>query len=370
MKRRTFLAGVAGTSIASTALSKPAIAYGKKYIRMVTTWPRNFPGLGTSAQRLANEITLATDNQLKVKLYEAEKLIPAFDVFDAVSSGNAEMYHGAEYYWTSKSKGFAFFSAVPFGLTASEMFAWLQELGGQDLWDELAANYRIKPLCVGSTGTQMGGWFNREINTISDFKGLKIRMPGLGGEVMKNLGAEPISLPGGKIIQALKSGKIDAAEWIGPWSDRALGLDKVAKNYYSPGFHEPGTVISAGINLDLWNSLSASHRRIIQALSDAEAKRMLTEFNARNSLIIDQFITEKRLTLRKTSAETLKELGEISGIIVADVAHENPFTQKIYDSFINARRKLIRWAKHSEEAFLVARRLPFAYGNKAVRSPN
>ncbi|MBT4889934.1 MAG: ABC transporter substrate-binding protein, partial [Rhodospirillales bacterium] len=169
MERRKFLSAATGASIVgASALAAPAIASGHRELKMVTTWPKNFPGLGTGAQRLADDITAMTDGQLTVKLYGAGELVPPFESFDAVSGGSADMYHGAEYYWQGKSKAFNFFTAVPFGLTANEMDAWLHWGGGQQLWDELSSGFNIKPFAAGNTGVQMGGWFNKEINTIED----------------------------------------------------------------------------------------------------------------------------------------------------------------------------------------------------------
>lgn len=366
MKRRTFLTGVigGGASAATFSMPKPAIASGRRVIRMVTSWPRDFPGLGTGAQRVANNITLATEGKVRVKLYAANELVKAFDSFDAVSRGDAEMYHAAEYYWTKKSKGFAFFASVPFGMTSTEMFAWLANMGGQELWDELSAGFNIKPFAAGSTGVQMGGWYNKEIRDIQDFQGLRIRMPGLGGEVMKTFGAEVVSLPGGAIPKAMQNGDIDATEWIGPWSDRALGLHKVAKYYYWPGIHEPGTVLSLGINKDFWESLTLDQKAVIQTICDAENTRMLSEFNGNNGDALDQLKRKHRIRLRTVSNTILANLGEASGDIVAQSASEDPFVGRIYNNFISSRLKLLKWNKHSEEAYLVARRLRFSYGRK------
>ena len=231
---------------------------------MVTTWPKNFPGLGTGAQRLADRITNGTEGRIEVKLFSAGELVPPFESFDAVSQGTADMYHAAEYYWQGKSKAFNFFATVPFGLTASEVDAWIYHSGGQALWDELSADFNLKPLMAGNTGVQWGGWFNKEINSIEDFKGLKMRMPGLGGEVLRRLGAAAVALPGGEIFPALQAGTIDATEWVGPWNDLAFGFYKITKYYYWPGFHEPGTILSLGINKDVWESLSASDQSLIE----------------------------------------------------------------------------------------------------------
>lgn len=366
MKRRAFLTGLlgGGAAAASVAIPKPAIASGKREVRLVTTWPRGLAGLGTGAQRIANNITLASEGKLKVKLYAANELVKPFDSFDAVANGDAEMYHGAEYYWTKKSKGFAFFASVPFGMTSSEMYAWIMHMGGQELWDELAAGFNLKSFAAGSTGVQMGGWYNKQINTVKDYQGLKIRMPGLGGEVLKALGAEVKSLPGGAIYNAMKTGKIDATEWIGPWSDSFLNLHKAAKYYYWPGFHEPGTVISLGLNLQFWESLTLDQKSIVRTVCEAENNRMLSEFNAKNGDVLDILVKKHRIRLRTVSNSTLTALGQASGDIVAQIAAEDPFVGRIYNNFIASRHKLLRWNKLSEEAYLVSRRLPFSYGRK------
>src|SRR6056297_1238805 len=267
IQRRKFLSGAAlgGAAAAAAPLATPAIAQDRRELSMVTTWPKNFPGLGTGAQRLADRITAATDGRITVNLYAAGELVGAFESFDAVAAGNADMWHGASYYWQGKSPGFAFFTAVPFGMTATENDAWLYHAGGQDLWDELGAQFNIKAMPAGNTGVQMGGWFRNEVTSVDDFNGLKFRMPGLGGEVLRKLGAAVQALPGGEIFPALQSGAIDATEWVGPWNDLAFGFFRVAPYYYYPGFHEPGSTLECGINLDVWNSFSDADKALVQA---------------------------------------------------------------------------------------------------------
>ena len=216
--------------------------------KMVTTWPKDFPGLGTGANRLAQTIGDMSGGQLEVKVYGAGELVPAMGVFDGVAGGTAEMGHASAYYWKGKHEATQFFSAVPFGLTAQEINGWLSYGGGQELWDELYAGFGLKAFPAGNTGVQMGGWFNREINALDDFSGLVMRMPGLGGEVLRRLDATVQNLPGGEIFQALKTGAIDATEWVGPYNDLAFGFHQAAKYYYWPGWHEPGTTMEAMIN--------------------------------------------------------------------------------------------------------------------------
>ncbi|WP_085902277.1 TRAP transporter substrate-binding protein, partial [Kiloniella majae] len=290
MNRRKFLTGAAtgvAAGAAAATLSAPAIAQGKRDLKMVTTWPKNFPGLGTGAQRVADRITAASDGKLNVKLYAAGELVPPFESFDAVSNGTADMYHAAEYYWQGKHKAFNFFTAVPFGFTANELDAWVHYGGGQELWDKLSAQYNLKSFMAGNTGVQMGGWYNKEINTLEDFKGLKIRMPGLGGEVLRRIGAAAVTLPGGEIFPSLESGAIDATEWVGPWNDLAFGFYKVTKYYYQPGFHEPGSGLACGMNKDVWESFSPDEQALIQSACAAENNVMLSEYNAKNGDSLD-----------------------------------------------------------------------------------
>ena len=241
-------------------------------------------------------------------MFPAGAFVRPFETFDAVGAGVADMYHSAEYYWEKKSPAFNFFAAVPFGFTADELFAWIQYGGGQELWDALSGQFNIKPFLCCSTGTQMGGWFTREITSPEGFKGLRYRMPGLGGEVLRRLGAIVVNVPGGEIVPSLKSGAIDASEWVGPWLDMAMGLHKVAGYYYYPGFHEPGTGITLGINKRVWESFDASDRRVIEDVTAAEYARSLAEFNANNALWLRKLRDEGAVKILKFDNSMLKEL--------------------------------------------------------------
>ena len=251
MKRRKFLkntaiAGAAG--VAASTLAAPAIAQGRKEMIIVSTWPRDFPGLGLSAQRLAARIPVLTDGRISVKYFASGERVGAFDSFDEVASGNSQAYIAADYYWKGKPPGWAYFTAVPFGFTYVEMDAWMKYGGGQKLHDELAGGFGIKGFPCGNTGCQMGGWFNKEMNSASDFKGLKMRIPGLGGDVLAKLGASTVSLPGSQIYENLVSGAIDATEWVGPYNDYFMKFYEAAKYYYYPGMHEPASQLTLGIN--------------------------------------------------------------------------------------------------------------------------
>jgi TRAP-type mannitol/chloroaromatic compound transport system substrate-binding protein len=360
--RRSLLKGtaIAGAAVAAAAVSSfpaPAIAQGTRQLKMVTTWPKNFPGLGTGAQRLADRITNGTEGRIEVKLFAAGELVPPFESFDAVSQGTADMYHAAEYYWQGKSKAFNFFATVPFGLTASEIDAWIYHSGGQALWDELSADFNLKPLMAGNTGVQWGGWFNKEMNSVEDYKGLKMRMPGLGGEVLRRVGANALLLPGGEIYPALEAGTIDATEWVGPWNDLAFGFYKITKYYYWPGFHEPGTILSLGINRGVWESLSAADQSLIESCAAADNATMLAEFNARNAGALDTLINEHGVQVRRVSDEMLKALGEASAQVVAEAGAEGGITQRVYESFSSFRKTAIPYNERSELAYASARLL-------------
>lgn len=366
MKRRTFLKGAAatGTVAAATAAAgfpAPAIAQGIRELKMVTTWPKNFPGLGTAAERLAKRIASMSDDKLRVRVFAAGELVPPFEAFDAVSAGTADMYHAAEYYWQGKSKAFNFFTAVPYGLTGPERLAWIYFGSGQELWDELSAQFNLKAFVWGSTGVQMGGWFNREVNTLDDFKGLKFRMPGIGGEVLRRLGVAVVNLPGGEIFPALQSGAIDASEWVGPWNDLAFGFYKVVKYYYYPGFHEPGTVGSFALNLKLWESLSKSEQEMIRTAAEAESAVASADFNAHNTEALEILLTKHGVELRKFPDKLLNTIGKVSGEVVAEVGTSDPFTKRVYESFLKFRKNAIAWGKVADQAYMNARLLPFKY---------
>ena len=366
MKRRRFLTGAAqgivAASVAASSMPAPAIARGLRRLKMVTTWPRDFPGLGTGARRLAESVTAMSEGRLEIKVFAAGELVPPFESFDAVSGGAADLYHAIEYYWQDRSRAFNFFAAVPFGLTAGELAGWVYHGGGQELWDRLAAGFNIKPFQVGNTGAQMGGWFNKEINGIEDFKGLKIRMPGLGGEVLSRIGATPVSLPGAKIFPALHSGAIDATEWAGPWNDLALGFYKVAKYYYYPGFHEPGTALSVGINLKVWESLSADHQAIFSKATAAENAVSRAEFNAQNATALNTLRRKHHVDLRRFTDDVLKALGFAAGAVVGDIGGGgDALTREVYDSFLKFRKQALSWSHLGEQTFRNARILPFKY---------
>ncbi len=355
MKRRDFIKSSSSAALitGSSLLAAPAV-HAKSTIKwkMVTTWPKNFPGLGTGANHLAKLITQMSGGRLKVKVYGAKELVPAFEVFDAVSRGTAQMGHGAAYYWKGKTEAAQFFAAVPFGMNAQEMNAWLYYGGGMQLWQETYKPFGIIPAATGNTGVQMAGWFNREINTLNDLKGLKMRIPGLGGEVLKQAGGTPVSLPGGEIFSSLKTGAIDASEWVGPYNDLAFGLYKAAKFYYYPGWHEPGTTLEALINEKAFNDLPKDLQNIVSNACKVANQDMLAEYTARNQQALNSLVNKHKVDLRKLPDDVLHKLLDLSEQVVADVAARDRLSAKVFDSFQNFKKQTSLWSDISERAYL------------------
>lgn len=360
MRRREFIkkAG-AGSLVAGSVMVAPAVARGAETFKwkMITTWPKNFPGLGTGANNLAKLITEMSGGRIQVKVYGATELVPALEVFDAVSRGTAEMGHGAAYYWKGKSEVAQFFSAVPFGLTAQEMNGWLYHGGGMQLWTQIYDHFNLIPAAAGNTGVQMGGWFNKQINSLKDLQGLKMRIPGLGGEILKRAGGTPVNLPGGEIYTSLQSGAIDATEWVGPYNDLAFGLYKVAKYYYYPGWHEPGTTLEVIINKEAFSKLPKDLQSIVLNACKVANLDMLAEYTARNNEALHTLVTKHKVNLRPFPDEVLAKLRQLSDDYVAEFAAKDPLTKQVYDSFRVFRDQVMEWHKVSEQAYLRAREL-------------
>jgi len=355
ISRRNALIGGASSILLSSALAKPAISKGIRRLTMTHTWPKNFPGLGTSPERIAKHINQATDGEIEIKVFAAGELVPAFEALDAASIGVADMYNGAEYYFQGKNIGFNFFTSVPFGMTANELNAWIDHGGGKKLWNKLSAQFNVISFQSANTGVQMGGWFNKEITNIDDLKGLKIRMPGLGGEVLRRVGSAAVAIPGGEIYPALQSGAIDATEWVGPWNDLAFAFYQVAKFYYWPGFHEPGAGLATGVNLDTWNSLTNTQREIFKNVFSHENTYTLAEFNHHNSIALNTLINKHGVQMRSFSKEIMNELKLKSSEVLEDVATKDPISNEIYLSFMDNLKRLRNWSKHSELAYMASR---------------
>ena len=358
MKRREFIkkTGAGAVAVGAMAGSAPAIHAQKTIeIAMVTTWSRDLPGVGTGAQRFAERLSDMTDGRMQVNYFAGGERVKPFDSFDEVASGNSQLYHAADYYWKGKHPGWAYFTAVPFGLTYTEINAWIRFGGGQELWDELAAEFGLKCVMCGNTGVQMGGWFRKEIDSADDLKGLKMRIPGLGGDVMAKLGASPVSLPGAQIYENLVSGAIDATEWVGPWNDEFMKFYEAAKYYYYPGMHEPGSMLALGMNKKWWDGLSNSDQEIIAAAAAKENDVMMSEFNAKNGASLAKLINEQGVQLREFNEDIYDSFGEAADEVFEEVVSHSDLARRIHESFLRARQEVGSWNKIADQAYVAQR---------------
>ncbi|WP_148864524.1 TRAP transporter substrate-binding protein [Marinobacter fonticola] len=323
--------------------------------KMVTTWPKNFPGLGTGPERLADNVREMTDGQIDITVYGAGDLVPALEVFSAVSQGTAEIGHGAGYYWKGKIPAAQFFSTVPFGLTAQEYNGWMFHGGGLELYREAYEPFGVIPWPGGNTGVQMGGWFNKEINSVEDLQGLKMRIPGIGGDVLEKAGGTPVNLPGGEIFTALQTGTIDATEWVGPYNDLAFGLHQIADYYYYPGWHEPGTALEMIINADAYNKLPEHLQAILDVAIREMNADMLAEFTARNNEALRELVEEKNVELRRFPDDVINRLRNMSEETVKALAEKDEMAGKAYDSYKSFRDKVVPYTQISEQTYVEIR---------------
>jgi len=369
MKRRELLS-MLGLGAAATALSgwiaactkkddaqqgqAPAVSVAGKTEyewKMVTTWPPHFPVLGESAERIAANIEKMSAGRMKVKVYGGGELVPPLGTFDAVRQGTVEMGHGAAYYWAGTSPATQFFAAVPFGMSAQQINAWLYAGGGQTLWDELYAQFNLKPMPAGNTGVQMAGWFRKEIKSVDDLKGLKMRIPGLGGKVLARLGGTVVLLAGSEVFPALERGVIDAAEWVGPYHDRRLGLHQAAKNYYYPGWHEPGTILEFIINKQMYEGLPAELQAIIASACAESNVWALAELEAQNGGALADLVQNQGVIVRPLPDDVLRALKKASQEVLEELAASDPASRKVYDSFRKFQSENDRWVDISERAY-------------------
>jgi len=352
ISRRAVLGGSLATG---TALASPALSQGLVAWTMVTSWPRNLPGPGNTAQRIADQIKLASGGRMTIKVMAAGELVPALQVFDAVGAGTAQIGHTASLFWAGKSPVAPLFTAAPFGLTPLEHIMWIDHGGGQALWDRLYEPFGLKPFMAGNSGFQMGGWFRREINSLDDLKGLKIRMPGLGGEVVRRLGATPVSLPPSEIVPALQAGTIDAAEFLGPWSDTALGFWQAAPNYYWPGFHEPNGTSEGLVNLEAWSALPEDLKAVVGNVLAAENIRGLGEAEWQNAIYLKVLTEEKGVTLKAYPQDVLSAARTAADAVFDDLSTKSKIAGEIITSYREARTRIQPWSKVSQAALLAAR---------------
>lgn len=356
MDRRSFLkkAAVGGaTAAAASTLAAPMYAQGNRTLTLVTTWGRGLAGVHDSAQRCADMITALTDGQLTIDLKAAGELVGAFEVFDAVTSGQADMYHGADYYFVGQHPAYAFFTAVPFGMTAQELTNWYYHNGGMELHDELGQIFGIKSFLAGNTGAQGGGWFRKEITGPEDFQGLKFRMPGLGGLALGKMGASVQNIPGSEVYQALSSGAIDGTEWIGPWADEKLGLQEITKIYYPAGFHEPGAGLSLATNRDVFESLTPVQQKIIEIVAGDGHQWNLAQFLTQNGAALARLQSAGVRTME--FPDTVWDAFGAASQAVHDENMGDEIYKKVYDSAMASMRASSAWLKISDGAYTAQR---------------
>ena len=362
MKRREFVgglavaAGLAGCAKSETDCSAASDVSAERFEwSCVTSWPPKFPGLGMGVENMARHIEAASAGRLKIKVYGGGELVPAFEVFDAVSRGAVEMGHDASYYHKGKVDAALFFTAIPFGMNAQELNAWLYYGGGLEMWRELYEPFDLYPIPCGNSGVQMGGWFNKEINSIDDLRGLKMRIPGLGGEVLRRAGGTPVTLPGAEIFTSLQTGAIDATEWVGPYNDVSFGFHKAARYYYYPGWQEPGPGLETIINKSAWDSLPADLQAIVEITCQAITTDMPAEYTHGNAHSLQQLLNDPDVEVRQFPKEVLQHLKEISLDVVADMMANDPDAARIGKAYYDYLEKVEINSRISEQAYLKTR---------------
>ena len=347
----TIAAGVAAGLVAAPAVAQ---AQTQKW-RMVTSWPKRLPGPGMSAERVAERIRTLSSGRLDITVYAAGEVVPAFEVLDAVGNGVADIGHTASFYWQGKMPAAAFFTTVPFGLTPGEHVAWVDAGGGQQLWDELYAPFGVKPFMAGNTGVCMGGWFRRDLKSVADLRGLKLRTLGLGGEVYRRLGATPQTTPPAEILVSLQSGVIDGAEFVGPGTDIALGLYRVASFYYYPGFNKPNGTGECIVSLKVWNALSDELKAVVAHACAAEANYALAEMERLNAQALAALVNEHNVKLAAFPDDLIAAARTQARDVLAELAGRSAITGNVHASYTEFRERTAPWSRVSIESVLRAR---------------
>ncbi|EPJ49039.1 MAG: twin-arginine translocation pathway signal [Osedax symbiont Rs1] len=367
MKRRTFLkntgvAAIAGAGVST--LSAPAIAGSKIKWRMVTSWPKNLPGPGVAAQTLADRITALSGGRIEVKLYSAGEIVPGRGVFDAVSEGTADLYHSVPAYWGSKSKGFLLFGSQPFGLTADEQFGWMAHGGGQALYDELYAKFNLKPFLCGNSGPQWAGWFRKEINSVEDLKGLRFRTTGLASEMCSKMGMAVQAMGGRAMFQALQTGTLDAGEFIGPWTDSALGFHQIAKYYYWPGVGEPSSAEECVVNSKSYAALPEDLQQAVAYACESLYNPVWTEYTTNHAKALKLLVEEKGVIVKKLPEDVILAMGNAAGEVMDDLQqHEDELVRRITASYLAYRDSMREYKGYADNGQMNARALDYDYGS-------
>ena len=334
LERRDFVrTGLAATAAAATTISgAPAIAQGRIEWKLPTSFPAKAPGVGTNVTSFAERVAAMSDGRLTFKVFSSGELVPPFAVEDAVQQGTAEIGHSTPYYAAGKNPALHFFSTVPFGMTANEHVAWLRHGGGQALWDEIYAERGLRAFYSGNSGTQSAGWFREPIESLDDLKGLNMRIAGLGGEAMRELGVNAVLLPPPEIFPAFKSGAIDAAEWVGPLLDQAFGLPQVTKLCYVPAFHEPAAALEIVVNADAFDELPADLQAIVANAAEAVSLETLAQFDYFNVQALGQLRAEG-VEFREFPEEVVDALRAASTKVIDALAADNDAFREVRDSY-------------------------------------
>lgn len=356
MERRTFLkkAGI-GTATAAAALSVGAstvIASPKKIKWTATSfWNPKVRIMFDGIKTFCENVKEMTDGQFEIKLYGGGELIPPPGAFDAVSKGTVQMGTGSPYFWAGKSTAFNWFGSIPFGMNAQSINAWFYEGNGQELMNELYDRFDLVPRIIGNSGMQMGGWYSKKINSLEDFKGLKMRIGSIAGKVLSQVGVTTVFVPPAEIFPALERGVVDAAEFVGPVHDILLGLYKVAKYYYTPGWHEPGPVLDIFFNKKAYNDLPKHFQRILDIAAADINVRTLAAFDAQSGTALDTLVKEHNVNVQVYPADVLKKLKEISKDVIEEEAKKDPFALKIHEDYKAFQAKTAVWGKMSEKVY-------------------
>lgn len=364
MKRRQFItSGLAGAAaVTAASLAKPAIAQDIRQWKMVTAWPKNLPGPGVAAQMLADRITALSGGRIEVKLFAAGELVPGNGVFDAVSEGTAELYHAVPAYWGSKSKGILMFGSQPFGLRADEQVGWLTHGGGQALYDEMYGRFGLKPFLCGNSGPQWQGWFKNEINSVEDLKGLKFRTTGLASEMCAKLGMAVQAMGGRDMFQALQSGALDAGEFIGPWSDSALGFQQVAKNYYWPGVGEPSSAEECVVNAKAYNDLPDDLKAAVSLACESLYNAVWTEYTTKHALALQKLVADEGVMVRQLPDDIVAAMGKAGEEVIAELReNDDELVKRITESFTSYRDSVGRYMVYADNGQMNARAKALSY---------
>ena len=362
ISRRSALAGLGSGAVGASVLSTPAVAQDIREWKMVTAWPKNLPGPGVAAQMLADRISALSGGRLKVTLYAAGELVPGRGVFDAVSEGTAELYHAVPAYWGSKSRGILVFGSQPFGLRADEQVGWLAHGGGQALYDEIYGRFGLKPFLCGNSGPQWAGWFRTEINSIDDLRGLRFRTTGLASEMCAKIGMAVQAMGGRDMFQGLQTGTLDAGEFIGPWTDSALGYYQVAKNYYWPGVGEPSSAEECAVNMDAFNALPDDLKQAVAFACESLYNPVWTEYTTRHALALQQLVAEQGVQVKKLPEEVIVAMGNAAGEVIAELREdEDELVRRITESFLAYRASVAGYMVYADNGQMNARALDYTY---------